>query len=179
MQGWQKLVRNTGRLLLFPGGVSWCIKQHSCLHPIECHRNSTNEERPLQHFWDFHGKLSTIGQILWHGTSEQGTNCAQKLRTEFVTEIQPCNTPRRRKVPATSMNAVHAPAPGSWRTRPKCRFAPVQTHKCVPTRELRTLLDVPLYSRVNALVPVHGQRGSLDLSVENVGDTGTCVITES
>ena len=72
MQGWQKLlIRNSGRLLLFPGGLSWCINQHSCLHPIECHRNTTNEETLLRHFWDFHGKLITISQIPWHGTSEK------------------------------------------------------------------------------------------------------------
>ena len=28
---------------------------HACLQPIECRRNTTNEERPLQHFCNFHG----------------------------------------------------------------------------------------------------------------------------
>ena len=72
MQGWQKLLmRDSGRLLSFPGGLSWCINQYSCVHPIECHRNATNEERPLQHFCDCYGKLIIMNQILWHGTSEQ------------------------------------------------------------------------------------------------------------
>ena len=73
MQGLEKaLMRNGGWLLLFPGGLSWHINQHfSCLHPIECHRNTTNEETPLQHFCEFHGKLIIVNQILWHGTSEQ------------------------------------------------------------------------------------------------------------
>ena len=72
MEGWQKLfMRNSGPLLLFPGGCSWCIHQRSCLHPIECHGNTTNEARPLQHFCNCRGKLIIINQILWHGTSEQ------------------------------------------------------------------------------------------------------------
>ena len=46
MQGWGKLLRrNSERLLLF-------INQHSCLHPVECHRNTANEGK--------HGKLSII-----------------------------------------------------------------------------------------------------------------------
>ena len=100
MWGWQKLLmRNSGRLLLFPGELSWCINQHSCLHPFECRRNTTNEERPIQHFCDFQGNLIIINQIIWHTTREQrhsltytsanickhGTNCAQTFRTEFVT----------------------------------------------------------------------------------------------
>ena len=82
MHGWQDLLmRNSGQLLLFAGGlwmvavISWrtfrCINQHSCLHPIECHRNTTNEERQLQHFCDFHGKVIIINQVLWHGTNGQ------------------------------------------------------------------------------------------------------------
>ena len=43
-------------LLLSPGGLSWGINQHSCLHPFECHGNTTNEARPLQRLCDFHGK---------------------------------------------------------------------------------------------------------------------------
>ena len=68
--------------------------------PIECHRNPTNEERPLQHFCNFHGKRLVSNQILWHGTREQRnslthtranpekhqTNWAQKFRPEFVTQ---------------------------------------------------------------------------------------------
>ena len=72
MQGWQKLLmRNSGRLQLFPGGLSWCINQHACLHPIECHRNTTNEEKRLQRFCDLHEKLIIINQIFWRGTNEQ------------------------------------------------------------------------------------------------------------
>ena len=100
-RGWHKLLmRNSGRLLLLPGGFSWCIRQRSCLHPIKCHRNTTNEARPLQRFRDFHRKLRIINQLLGHGTSEQGhslthtranpqkhrTNCAQTLRTGRVTQ---------------------------------------------------------------------------------------------
>ena len=71
LRGWQTLhMRNSGRLLLFPGGLSWCTNQHSCLHPIECHGNTTNDAGPLQHRCDFRGKL-IIHQILWHGTSGQ------------------------------------------------------------------------------------------------------------
>ena len=72
VQGWQKLLlRNSGWLLLFPGRSSWCINQHSCLHPIERHKNTTNGKKPLQHFRDCHGKLIIIDHILSHGTSEQ------------------------------------------------------------------------------------------------------------
>ena len=71
MYGSQKLLpQNSGRLLLFPGGlwiwmvaaVSWwtldgsyyfqvdfpvaSINQHSCLYSIECQMNTTNEEKP-------------------------------------------------------------------------------------------------------------------------------------
>ena len=59
------------QLLVLPGGLSWCINQHSCLHPIECHSTATNEERPLQHFCNFQGTLIIMNQILWHGTREQ------------------------------------------------------------------------------------------------------------
>ena len=63
MQGWQRLLmRNSGRLLSFPGELSECINQYSCLHPSECH--TTNDEIPLQHFCNFHGKLIIINQIL-------------------------------------------------------------------------------------------------------------------
>ena len=72
MQDWQKLLmRNSGRLLLFPGGLSWCIKQHSYLYPIECHRSTANEERQLQHFCNVHGKLIIMNQTLRHGAREQ------------------------------------------------------------------------------------------------------------
>ena len=54
------LMRDSGRLLLFPGGLSWCTNQHSCLYPLECHKN---EERLLQHFCDFHVKCVFINQI--------------------------------------------------------------------------------------------------------------------
>ena len=63
------LMRNSGRLLVFPGGLSWCIDQHSCLPPIQRHGDTTNEERPLQHFCA--KELTIIQQILWYGTSEQ------------------------------------------------------------------------------------------------------------
>ena len=65
MQGWQKLLmRNSERLLVFPGGLSWGINQHACLHPIECHRNTANAEGQFQHFYDFHGKLTITNQTL-------------------------------------------------------------------------------------------------------------------
>ena len=63
----QHLMTNIGCL----GGLSCCINQHACLHPIECHWNTTNEETPLQHFCNFDGKPIVRHQILWHGTSEQ------------------------------------------------------------------------------------------------------------
>ena len=54
-QGWQQLLmRNGRRLLLSPGGLSWCINLHARSHPIECRTNTTNEVRPLQHFCHFH-----------------------------------------------------------------------------------------------------------------------------
>ena len=86
MQGWHKLLmRNSGRLRLFPRGLPLCINQHSCLHPIECHRNTTNEEVPLQHFGDFHGKLIIMNQILlWHGTSEGRPNVFPCKNTEQI-----------------------------------------------------------------------------------------------
>ena len=63
---WQQLpMRYSGRLLLFPGGLSWSINQHSCLYPIGCYRNTINEGKPFQHFCDFHGKPITINQIMY------------------------------------------------------------------------------------------------------------------
>ena len=56
-RGWHKLLmRNRGRLLLFPGGLSRCMNQHSCPHPSECRGNTTNEGTPRQHFCDSHGQ---------------------------------------------------------------------------------------------------------------------------
>ena len=99
MQRWQKLLaRTSGRLLLFPGGLSWCTNQHACLHPIECRRKTTKEEKPLQHFCDFHGKLITIGQIHSHGTTEQRRSLTLKNTEQIAhricdTEILPCTPP--------------------------------------------------------------------------------------
>ena len=101
-------MRNSGRLLLFPGGLCWCINQHSCLHPIECHRNTANEERPLQHFCDFHRKPTPIDQnpSAWHKWANaqpnvspcKSSNTPNKLRTKMShrvchTDILPCTTP--------------------------------------------------------------------------------------
>ena len=98
MQSWQKMPkRNSGRLLLFPGGLSQFINRHRGLHPIECRGNTTNEGRPLQHSCDFHGKLIISDQILWHGTREQrqkpnvypckSFKTPKKLRGKFRTEF--------------------------------------------------------------------------------------------
>ena len=71
LQGWQKLLmRNSGWLLLFPEDFPGASTSTLVCTPTECHRNATNEARPLQHFCDFHGKLLIITQIPWHGTSE-------------------------------------------------------------------------------------------------------------
>ena len=75
MQGWQKLLmRKNGWLLVFLGGLSSCINQYACpcLHPIECHAYTINEETPHQHFCN-QGKLIIMKHILWHGTGEKGT----------------------------------------------------------------------------------------------------------
>ena len=75
MQDWQKLVmRNSGRLLLFPGDFPGASTSTLVCTPFECHGNTTNEATPLQHFGDFHGKLNIIQQILRHGASEQGSS---------------------------------------------------------------------------------------------------------
>ena len=129
-------MRNSGRLLLLPGGLSWCIHRHSCLHPIEGRRSTTNEARPSQHFCTFHRKQVIITPTLWHGTSQQRHRLTytratpNTLRTKLShglcdTEIlTPCVTFRRvvapSRGPGQSPGLPFACCVGSLRSVGRC-----------------------------------------------------------
>ena len=118
---WQRWrMRNSGRPLLCPAGLSGCTDQPSCRHPLECRRNTAHEAPPLQHFCDFRGKPIIIHHILRHGTRAHVCPCKplktpHKLRTECVTQnFNPCPPP-----PNGRTSAV-----GVWRQRSTAAAGP-------------------------------------------------------
>ena len=93
MQGWQNLLmRNSGRLLCFLEDFPGASTSTFVCTPLNATGTVHNEARPLQHFCNFHGKVTIINQILWHGTNGQKHNIyphkslktPNKLRTKIL-----------------------------------------------------------------------------------------------